>query len=188
MKIYRLFLILLQLFFPLAGISQIANKDSISFVHSFGMIDEKDSLSVLLANELYRISIKAKEKKYPPFYGGVYIKNKQLIFVLSDSISMKNIVDLLPTKLLPYSHLIPACFSYYDLLKTKNVLETFYFKTSNKQTIESIGWSSWYLSIEKNKIMIRLKECNDTKIRLFKSKILDSPMLQFIEADKNVHI
>ena len=160
MKTYRLFLISLPLFFPLAGISQIVNKDSISFVHSFGMIDEKDSLSVLLANELYRISIKAKE----------------------------NIVDLLPTKLIPYSHLIPARFSYYDLLKTKNVLETFYFKTSNKQTIESIGWSSWYLSIEKNKVMIRLKECNDTKIRLFKSKILDSPMLQFIEADKNVHI
>lgn len=152
------------------------------------MIEEKDSLSVLLANELYQISIKAKEKEYPHFYGGVYIKNKKLMFVLSDSISMRNITYFLPDKILPYSHLIPARFSYCDLLKTKNVLETFYFKTSNKQTIESIGWSSWYLSIEKNRIIIRLKECNKFKIRLFKSKVLDSPMLQFIESDKNIHI
>ena len=62
-----LFFLFYSLCFSRIGISQNINKDSVSFVHFYGMIDENDSLSVLLANELYRISVNAKEENIPYF-------------------------------------------------------------------------------------------------------------------------
>lgn len=169
--------------------SQIINKDSISFVHSYGMIDEDNPFSVLLANELYRISVKTKADKYPPFYGGAYIENDSIVVLFSNTVSYADVRTIVTDTVLPYLRLKPCHFSYYELLNVDRLLNDFYFKPSNRDIIENnIGWSSWYLSVPNNKILIRLRECTEKKIRCFKKYVLDSSMLLFEEADKNIHI
>lgn len=172
-----------------AGVSQVINKDSISFVHSYGMIDKDNPLSVLLANELYRISVKAKAEKYPSFYGGSYIANDSIVVLLSNTASFADIMTIVTDASLPYVRLKSSKFSYRELLDVEKLLDEFYFKTSNRKIIEdTIGWSFWYISIPDNKILINLKECTEKKIKYFKKHISDSPVLLFMEADKHIHI
>lgn len=185
--------VLIFVFFSLClsrlGFSQNINKDSISFVHSYGMIDEDNPLSVLLANELYRIYVKVKVDNYPPFYGGAYIENDSIVVLLSKTVSFTDVIMITTDKSLPYLRLKPCRFSYDELLNVDRLLSDFYFKPSNRNIIEnSIGWSSWYISVPDNKILIRLRECTEKKIKSFKKHILNSPMLLFVEADKNIHI
>lgn len=174
---------------PQVGITQTINKDSISFVHSYGMIDEDNPVSIILANELYRISVNAKTEKYPTFYGGSYIENDSIVFLLSNTASFADIMTIATDISLSYLRLKACCFSYAELLKVERFLSDFYFKSSNRKIIvDTIGWSSWYLSALDNKILVRLNECTDKKIRYFKKYILDSPMILFVEADKKIHI
>jgi len=172
-----------------AGVSQGINKDSVSFVNSYGMIDKDNPLSVLLANELYHISVKAQTGKYPSFYGGSYIANDSIMVLLSNTASFADIMTIVTDASLPYVRLKSCKFSYGELLNVEKLLDEFYFKTSNRKVIEdTIGWSSWYISIPDNKILIRLKECTEKKIKYFKKYISDSPVLLFTEADEYIHV
>lgn len=180
---------LYSLCFSRIGISQNINKDSVSFVHSYGMIDENDSLSVLLANELYRISVNAKEEKYPLFYGGSYIDRDSIVFLLSNTASFAEIMTIATDNSLPYLRFKSCDVPYKELLNVEKRLHDFYFKRSNRKIIEDIiGWSSWHVSTPDNKILIWLEECTDRNIENFKKYVLNSPVLLFIETDKKVHI
>lgn len=184
-----LFFLFYSLCFSRIGISQNINKDSVSFVHSYGMIDENDSLSVLLANELYRISVNAKEEKYPLFYGGSYIDHDSIVFLLSNTASFAEIMTIATDNSLPYLRLKSCDVPYKELLNVEKRLHNFYFKRSNRKIIEDIiGWSSWHVSAPDNKVLIWLEECTDRNIENFKKYVLNSPVLLFIETDKKVHI
>lgn len=175
--------------FPRICISQVINKDSVAFVHSYGMINENNPLSVLLANELYHISVRAKAKKYPSFYGGSYIENDSIVFLLSNMASFADIMTIVTDASLSYLRLKSCRFSYDELLNKEKQLDDFYFKVSNRKIInDTIGWSSWYLSVSDNAIFIILKECTEKKIKCFKKYVSDSPMFLFVEADKYIHI
>ena len=185
-----LYFVFFSLCFPQIGISQNINKDSVSFVHFYGMIDENDSLSVLLANELYRISVNAKEEKYPSFYGGSYIDNDSIVFLLSNTASFAEIMTIATDNSLPYLRLKSCDVPYKKLLDVEKQLHDFYFKKSNRKIIEDIiGWSSWYVSASDNKVLIWLEECTDNKIEYFKKYVLNSPVLLFIETanDENLN-
>lgn len=184
-----LFFVFLFLCLSRFGFSQNINKDSLSFVHSHGMIDEDNPQSVLLANELYRIHVKTKADNYPPFYGGSYIKNDSIVVLLADDVSFTDIITIATDTSLSYLRLKPCRFSYDELLNANRLLNDFYFRSSNRNIVDNIiGWSSWYLSVPDNKILIRLQECTEKKIKSFKKYVLNSPMLLFVEADKNIHI
>lgn len=184
-----LFFLFYSLCFSRIGISQNINKDSISFVHFYGMINENDSLSVLLANELYRMSVNAREEKYPLFYGGSYIDCNSIVFLLSNTASFAEIMTIATDNSLPYLRLKSCDVPYKELLNVERLLHDFYFKQSNKKIIKDIiGWSSWHVSAPDNKILIWLEECTDKKIENFKKYVLNSPVLFFLETDKKVHI
>lgn len=188
MKTLTLYLIGIIAFLPITSNSQILNKDSIAFVHSHGQIDENNPLSISLANTLYRISINAKNKKYPSFYGGAYIKNDSITLLIAQKvpyIELDNIVVHSCQRI----NLDKCNFSYRELLTVSSLLEKLFFSTSKKETRDkTVGWQSFYLSIPDNKIIIRLYECTKEKIQLFKKYFCDYPMFQFVKADEYIHI
>ena len=159
MKTLTLYLIGIIAFLPITSNSQILNKDSIAFVHSHGQIDENNPLSISLANTLYRISINAKNKKYPSFYGGAYIKNDSITLLIAQKvpyIELDNIIVHSCQRI----NLDKCNFSYRELLTVSSLLEKLFFSTSKKETRDkTVGWQSFYLSIPDNKIIIRLYEC-----------------------------
>lgn len=188
MKTLTLYLIGIIAFLPITSNSQILNKDSIAFVHSHGQIDENNPLSISLANTLYRISINAKNKKYPSFYGGAYIKNDSITLLIAQKvpyIELDNIIVHSCQRI----NLDKCNFSYRELLTVSSLLEKLFFSTSKKETRDkTVGWQSFYLSIPDNKIIIRLYECTKEKIQLFKKYFCDYPMFQFVKADEYIHI
>lgn len=186
-KMFSLCCLILWGYTPVVCFSQVLNRDSISFLHSHGMIDEEKPLSILLANELYKISVKAKNEKNPLFYGGSYIKSDSIVLLLANTTPFTNILSITTNTSLPYLYIEPCTYSYRELLATNEVLNEIFFKKSNRALIDNrIGWSSWHLSIHDNRILIRLKDCTEKNIKLFKEYVLDSPMLIFIEADKYI--
>lgn len=173
---------------PITSFSQTLNKDSIAFVHSHGQIDENNPLSISLANTLYRISTNAKNNKYPPFYGGAYIKNDSITLLITQKTPYAELNNIIT---FPFQRInLEKCeFSYKDLLTVAELLKDLFFSASNKETRDKIvGWQSFYLSIPDNKIIIRLYECTNEKICLFKKHFCDYPMFLYVKADEYIHI
>lgn len=188
MKTLTLYLIGMIAFLPIASNSQTLNKDSIAFVHSHGQIDENNPLSISLANTLYRISTNAKNKKYPSFYGGAYIKNDSITFLIAQKVAYIELANII-TPSFQRINLEKCDFSYRELLTISNLLENLFFSTSKEEIRDKIvGWQSFYLSIPDNKIIIRLYECTKEKVRLFKKYFCNYPMFQFVKADEYIHI
>lgn len=188
MKTLTLYLIGIIFFFPITSNSQTLNKDSIAFVHSYGQIDENNPLSISLANTLYHISINAKNKKYPSFYGGAYIKNDSITLLIAQKVPYIELANII-TSSVQRVNLEKCDFSYRELLTVTNLLENLFFSTSKEEIRDKIvGWQSFYLSIPNNKIIIRLYECTKEKIQLFKKYFCDYPMFLFIKADEYIHI
>lgn len=188
MKTLILYLIGIIAFLPITSNSQNLNKDSIAFVHSHGQIDESNPLSVSLANTLYRISTNAKNKKYPSFYGGAYIKNDSITLLIAQKVPYIELNNII-TDSFQRVNLERCDFSYKELLTITDLLENLFFLTSNKKTRDKIvGWQYFYLSIPDNKIIIRLYECTNEKISLFKKHFCDYPMFMFVKADEYIHI
>lgn len=187
MKTSTLYLIGILAFLPIASNAQALNKDSIAFVHSHGQIDENNPLSISLANTLYHISTNAKNKKYPSFYGGAYIKNDSITFLIAQKVSYMELNNII-TPSFQRVNLEKCDFSYKELLTVTNLLEDLFFSTSKKEIRDKIvGWQSFYLSIPDNKIIIRLYECTKEKIYLFTKYFCDYPMFQFVKADEYIY-
>lgn len=132
MKTLTLYLIGIIAFLPITSNSQILNKDSIAFVHSHGQIDENNPLSISLANTLYRISINAKNKKYPSFYGGAYIKNDSITLLIAQKvpyIELDNIIVHSCQRI----NLDKCNFSYRELLTVSSLLEKLFFQLQKKK-------------------------------------------------------
>lgn len=84
------------------------NKDSVTFVHSHGMIDEND--------------------KHPSFYGGAYIKNDSIVFLLSKQVPLTKVMNIATDKCQSRLRIESCKYSYLELLNTEKILDEFFFK------------------------------------------------------------
>lgn len=55
----------------------------------------------------------------------------------------------------------------------------FFTKDGNKSFLNSLGVDGWSINKDKNRILIRLRECSDFYVSEFKSKVINSPMISF---------
>ena len=70
-------------------------------------------------------------------------------------------------------------YSYAELMNLDEWLFDFFTKDGNKPLLNSLGVDGWSINKDKNRILIRLRECSDFYVSEFKSKVINSPMISF---------
>lgn len=116
---------------------------------------------------------------YQDYCGGLYIdefKNVVIIIVGDTNLHRKAIAK----KIGRNDFLVQSGKYSYSMLKSiLNELVSFYKNVDNDSIIQEVGLKQFGLSIHKNSIYIKLKDCNQTKIDLFKEKIMNAPVFVF---------
>lgn len=117
--------------------------------------------------------------QYPTYYGGRYYEgNKVIVLIVKGSVNydkkvLDNIIDV-------SNYIVKPCkFSYNDILKVHHIVTEFFLNTDNQNIIDEISIESIGIKEQKNTVFVRLRECTPGKIALFKSKIIDSPIISF---------
>lgn len=127
-----------------------------------------------------------EKKTFPDFYGGNFTDDDYnlIIYIVGDTLKgRKEITKFLNST----DFLIKSCnFSYNHLTKVDSILTKYLQDQKNNSIIDSIKIVSHMLNYEDNHISVRLKECNDTIINIFKNNILDDKCIVFIEDSSDV--
>ncbi|WP_195370434.1 MULTISPECIES: hypothetical protein [Parabacteroides] len=144
------------------------------------------SLATYRKNLLIIRDYHREKKKYPDFYGGNFTDDDYnlIIYIVGDTLEGKKEM----AKILNSTDFsIKSCnFSYNHLTKVDSILTKFLQDKKNSSMIDSIKIVSHMLNFKDNHISVRLKECNDTIINIFKNNILDDECIVFIEDSSDV--
>lgn len=141
---------------------------------------EKDAL-VLINNIASFCKIDGNNTlfEYKDYCGGLYIdefKNVVVIIVGDTALHRKEIAK----KIGRNDFIIQSGkYSYTMLRSILNELVSFYQNVNNDSIIQEVGLKRFGLSVQKNSIYIKLKDCNKIKISIFKEKIMNSPVFEF---------
>lgn len=76
----------------------------------------------------------------------------------------------------------PCKFSYNELLDVHKIVLDFFMNEENNRLISEISINSLGISAKGNSIFISLNELTPEKIALFKSRVVDSPIITFEQA------
>lgn len=124
--------------------------------------------------------------EFPDFYGGNFTDDDYnlIIYIVGDTLKGKKEM----TKIFNSTDFsIKSCnFSYNHLTKVDSILTKFLQDKKNSSIIDSTKIVSHMLNLEDNHISVRIKECNDTIINIFKNNILDDKCIVFIKDDPSV--
>lgn len=139
--------------------------------------------NLLIIRDYYR-----EKKKYPDFYAGSFTDDDYnlIIYIVGDTLKgKKEMAKILNST----GFSIKSCnFSYNHLTKVDSILTKFLQDKKNSSMIDSIKIVSHMLNFKDNHISVRLKECNDTIINIFKNNILDDKCIVFIKDDPSAPI
>ena len=139
--------------------------------------------NLLIIRDYYR-----EKKKYPDFYGGSFTNDDYnlIIYIVGDTLKgKKEMAKILNST----GFSIKSCnFSYNHLTKVDSILTKFLQDKKNSSMIDSIKIVSHMLNFKDNHISVKLKECNDTIINIFKNNILDDECIVFIKDDPSAPI
>lgn len=123
---------------------------------------------------------------YPNYYCGTYINDEKELVVLVNENSLE-IQKNLESRVQGTNFVVRnATFSMTDLEETISVLNEFFFEEANKNLISEVGLDGFGIIPSENVVFVRLKDCSDSKINDFKNKVLNSPMLKFVQSEGDV--
>lgn len=163
-----------------------ACSDDLSDIASEGLevevIKNKQSFSeglMINLEESFQTSVlKSNASIYPDYYGGSFIeKGELIILVTGDTILNKE--KLAGRTLSSEFQVRPCKFSYNQLLEVHQKVNDFFLNKENARAIEEITMNAMGIKPQDNRIFISLKECTPEKISIFKSRVIDSPILAF---------
>lgn len=117
---------------------------------------------------------------YPDYFGGAYVKDNKIIVFLKNGIDKEEAKKELSSRIdLGYVEFRECDYSYAELMNLDEWLFDFFTKDGNKSFLNSLGVDGWSINKDKNRILIRLRECSDFYVSEFKSKVINSPMISF---------
>lgn len=134
-----------------------------------------ESLYKSFSTNITRTNI--SEDSFPPYFGGSYYKNEHLVVLVKnqDEDGIKDIYQRIGNS---KNIEIKGCkYSLQELRALKDKISDIYINDENLR--EKLKWHSVGISIEKNRIVVFLKDISVQNISNFKSLICDSSMVIF---------
>lgn len=137
-----------------------------------------EELVINLENSFKTGVLKSDVSLYPDYYGGNYIENGNLvILVTGDTLDNR---EKMSARTRSSDFIIKQCqFSYNELLNVHDIITNFYLNRDNDPIKEEITMTAFGIRPSDNSIFVDLKECTPEKIALFKSRVIDSPIVSF---------
>lgn len=135
-------------------------------------------------NNLFEKNDKGNEI-HPSFYGGIYIdENNDLVLQLVNSEMTEKDLQLYEEilKINENIKIIYVKHSYMELENVNNIINDYYESID----INNTNISGYYIDVINNQIVVELINCTEQEIKNFKEKVIDSPIVVFVEAEKNV--
>ena len=121
--------------------------------------------------------------EYPDYYGGAYVKDNKIIVFFKNGIDKVEAKKELSSRIdLGYVEFRECDYSYAELMNLDEWLFDFFTKDGNKSLLNSLGVDGWSINKDKNRILIKLRECSDFYVSEFKSKVINSPMISFMKS------
>lgn len=182
-------LALIAIVITMAGCSDDILSDDVGTVATKSSVLDHESLSKIGINlmESFQVGVlRTDAPVYPDYYCGAYIddENNFVILVQEDAELYKdNFV-----KRTKSSDILTktAIYSMNELLATIDYLNEFAFDETNESTLANLGLNKFGLNSAENKVFVGLENCNETAIEQFKSIVMDSPMLVFMESTGDI--
>lgn len=120
---------------------------------------------------------KGDRNLYPDYFGGIYInKNKEVVVLIKGSPELY--ANVFRTNSDVDVQLVECEYSLNELNETIEYMAK--KLRSNEGLATSLGIDAFGIRTSENRIKVQLQNCGQTSIDLFKEKVLDSPMLDFI--------
>lgn len=137
-----------------------------------------EELVINLENSFKTGVLKSNTSLYPDYYGGNYIENGNLvILVTGDTLENK---EKMSARTQSSDFIIKQCqFSFNELLSVHEAISNFFQNRDNDPVIEEITMTAFGIKPSDNSIFVDLKDCAPEKIALFKSRVIDSPIVSF---------
>lgn len=142
---------------------------------------QSEEIALRLENSFRSSILRSEGKIYPDYYGGNYIENGNLVVqVKEDTTECRE--KLLARTESPDFLVKPCKFSYNELLAVHKIVLDFFMDEENEELISEITINSLGISAKGNSVFVSLKEFTPEKMTLFKSKVIDSPIITFEQA------
>lgn len=116
---------------------------------------------------------------YPDFYGGAYLSSTGDFTVKLTDISVDNEVAV--KELIGLDDLIfeKCSYSYNQLLSVKSIIDNYMTTHSGTTHLDNI--QSVYVDVFENKVVVCLKQCTNSSIIDFESRIVKSALIKFVD-------
>lgn len=142
---------------------------------------ESEEIALNLEDSFLSTILRSEGKIYPEYYGGSYIENGNFVVLVTEDTTECRGKLLTRTK--SQDFLVKPCkFSYNELLDVHKIVLDFFMNEENNRLISEISINSLGISAKGNSIFISLNELTPEKIALFKSRVVDSPIITFEQA------
>ena len=157
-----------------------------SFVMYLQFVDEwglefvlNHDRSLNMVHELFEAfpQNRAGEIQYPDYFGGVYIDgNGNLVFLMVEGAEPRSttLMSLMRSDDMTGITLGTVAFSYRELWDTMYLL---YDLIQDSPVANNV--TGWTMRVSKNQVIVELMEYSEEQIRLFRTFVLDSPILAF---------
>ena len=176
--------LVLAVAFTIAGCSDVM--DDVNFVENKTELNslkqaESEEIALKLEESFRSTILRSGGKIYPEYYGGSYIENGNLVvLVTEDTTECRG--KLLTRTESPDFLVKPCKFSYNELLDIHKIVLDFFMNEENNRLISETTINSLGISAKGNSIFVSLRELTPDKIALFKSRVIDSPIITFEQA------
>lgn len=139
--------------------------------------------SLNLENSFITTRSSGQAEKYPNYYGGGYISDKdELVVLVRQGFNKESVKTEIQNRSKSSSIVIKECnYSFNDLMELNDNLSKLYCENDN--LVKRLHWFSVGISPEKNRISVCLFDCSDENIQNFKSEVSDSQMIIFEKID-----
>lgn len=128
------------------------------------------------------------EQNYPDYYGGSYTNEEGIcVFLIVSGKDMDAAKKDLAKRSKSSNFVTQWCeYSYAELMAVLEYIQTKQFDPSFDTKREELKWYGLSLNEIKNRVIVRLGECTETYILKFKTKVTDSPLVDFEQGYKNI--
>ena len=158
-----------------------ANKIYVSLLCSYGLVD----LSAYDGNDdTFVGKSQLTSADYPDYYGGAYIDhNGKLVVLVTQPVDeCKRIIEKIANE---ENFIVKNCqYSYKELLTIKEKIEKLHNENLDSKIFKNL--TIYGVSDRENLVFVELDDFCGERIKLFKEKVVDSPMIVFRHGDRAV--
>lgn len=144
------------------------------------------SMYTELINSFEHLSVRGSDgisMLYPDYFGGAYVKDSKMIVFLTKKSNKDFAKEDLSKRIdLNYVSFMECDYSYSELMNLDEWLFDFFTSSENKQLLNTLHVDGWNIDKDKNRIVIKLGDCSSFYINEFKSKVINSPMIDFVKS------